>query len=739
VVRLLATLAALTIPLGSPALAVAVPDETLLVSAGANAHSASSSVSENGRYVAFQSDATNLTPEGVGGIFVRDMQTGTTTLVSRASGADGATGTRKSYAPSISADGRFVAFHSAARNLVPGTPFCFDQFEFVCYLVYVRDRATNTTELVSRASGQDGALPDWYASNASISGDGRFVAFTSYAQNLGEDQDYPDDEPYALILDVFVRDRQLHTTELVSKADGDSGAVGDQHAELPSISGDGQRVAFQSAASNISNEDAPGNSDPDLPGDEITDVFVRDRTTDDTILASRANGASGAPGDVDSTGPSLSADGSVVAFESEATNLSNQDLDLPRETLVPYDVFARDIDAGTTEFVSRATGPNGAPAGYASNEPAVSGDGRLVAFQSSADELSAEDRDEPGCCGSRLDVFVRDLQADTTWFVSRASGAAGEAAKGNSGVPSIAAGGDFVGFSSLASNLGADGSNAQIYRRDVSAGPPPDADLDGAQDALDNCANVPNPSQSDVDDDGDGDACDPDDDADGAPDGSDNCPLTSNPDQADGDGDGQGDACEGDPDLDGVPDGRDNCPTNFNPSQSDVDGDGVGDTCDPFFDGPGGGGFPFPPGGGGLPGSGAGGGTSVVSQATIATVLRSNTRAMTSGLKRLGLSGLAGRRRHRFRGMSGPTAGTAEATLATAPAARRGRAARTRLIASGSKRFTRAGSGSMTLTLTRRGRKMVRRVHRLRARLSFVFREPGGRVTVVTAKLTLRR
>jgi Tol biopolymer transport system component len=745
----LATPVALITSLALPAVAAAAPDDTLLVSrAGdsggpgvvANAQSTGSSMSADGRYVAFESDATNLTSEGTRGVFRRDMQTGTTVLVSRASGADGAPASGISTSPSISADGRYVAFQSTARNLVPGTPFCNEQFFVLCNLVYVRDLASHTTQLVSRAPGADGAQADLAATSASISDDGRYVAFSSLAQNLGEDQDYPENEPYALITDVFVRDLQLHTNELVSKGDGDSGAVGDQHSEGASISGDGQRVAFYSLASNISNEDAPGNSDPELAGDEIYDVFVRDRASDDTILASRANGANGAPGDTGSTGPSLSADGSVVAFESEATNLSNQDQDLPRDIFVPYDVFARDIDAGTTEFVSRATGPNGAPGGYSSQFPAVSADGTLVAFESSADELSAEDRDEPGCCGSRLDVFVRNLQTDRTHFVSRASGQTGEAANGNSGAVSISPGGAFVGFSSLAPNLGATGSGVQVFRRDISAGPPPDADLDGAQDVLDNCPATYNPTQSNADTDQQGDVCDPDDDNDGVADVADNCRFTSNPSQADGDGDGQGDACEGDPDGDGFPDGRDNCPTDFNPDQGDFDGDGLGNLCDPFTPGGpvgGGGGFPF----GSFPGSGAGSGAGAggVPQAAVAAALRSSANALSGALKRLGLAGLAESRRHRLRGLSAATAGKATATLRTGAAGRGGRAARTRVIAAGSKRFARAGTASITLKLTRQGRKVVRRARRLRATLSLAFREPNGRVTVGVANLRLRR
>ena len=114
-----------------------------------------------------------------------------------------------------------------------------------------------------------------------------------------------------------------------------------------------------------------------------------------------------------------------------------------------------------------------------------------------------------------------------------------------------------------------------------------DRDGDGVSDCVDNCPDVANATQSDIDDNGIGDACDPDRDGDGIPNQLDNCPDTPNPSQADLDGDGFGDACDDDRDGDNVPDGRDNCPDVSNPTQAEADGDGVGDACDPDRDGDG--------------------------------------------------------------------------------------------------------------------------------------------------------
>jgi TolB protein len=230
--------------------------------------------------------------------------------------------------------------------------------------------AKDDAELVSRASGSAGAPGDANSVAASLSRDGRFVAFVSEANNLSADDDDG-------IRDVYVRDLVSEHTTLVSRTSGPAGPGGNADSGDHSVSADGRLVAFESDADNLSAED----------NDPVTDVFVRDLAANTTILVSRATGPAGAKGDAPSFSPEISADGRFVAFSSDAQNLSGADND------EAIDVFVRDLASNTTMLVSRASGPAGAGGDSGSSNALMSADGRFVAFASSATNLSAEDTD----------------------------------------------------------------------------------------------------------------------------------------------------------------------------------------------------------------------------------------------------------------------------------------------------------------------------------------------------------
>jgi hypothetical protein len=236
---------------------------------------------------------------------------------------------------------------------------------------------------------------------------------------------------------------------LISRATGPAGAPVDADAVISSSSASGAQVAFDTDANNISAED----------DNAVRNVFVRDAATGTTTFVSRATGALGAGGDATSQDPSVSGNGLVVAFESDANNLS------PDDDNGVQNIFVRDLVAGTTTLVSRASGPGGAGANAASAQPDISDDGRFVVFQSGADNLSPNDNN------AFINIFVRDLVANTTTLVSRRPGPNGAGANDNSFNPTISGDGNRVAFESGADNLSNEDDNAvtNAFVRDLAA------------------------------------------------------------------------------------------------------------------------------------------------------------------------------------------------------------------------------------------------------------------------------
>jgi len=392
----------------------------------ANSSSGSNSISADGRFVAFSSDASNLVPgdtNNTGDIFVRDTLTNTTTRVSVDSAGNQANfGSNGDF--SISADGRFVAFSSAATNLVPGdTNRDYD--------IFVRDTLTNTTTRVSvDSAGNQGNRGSY---SASISPDGRFVAFDSNAANL-----VPGGTNSSR--DIYVRDTLTNTTTRVSF--DSAGNQANSPSYSASISAEGRFVALRSSASNL------------VPGDtnNTVDIFVRDTLTNTTTRVSVDS--AGNQGNNRSVGSSISADGRFVAFDSDASNI------VPGDTNGQRDIFVRDTLTNTTTRVSVDSASNQANSN--SDDASISADGRFVAFTSEASNLV------PGDTNNTVDIFVRDTLTNTTTRVSVDS--AGNQGNRSSSSPSISADGQFVAFSSLASNLVEDTNDSyDIFVVDISS------------------------------------------------------------------------------------------------------------------------------------------------------------------------------------------------------------------------------------------------------------------------------
>ena len=380
-----------------------------------NGDSSDSSISADGRYMAFHSTAVNLVSGDLNGtwdVFVRDRQTGATTRISVDS--SGVQGNGASYDPSISADGRYVAFWSRADNLVTGdTNFIFD--------IFVHDRQTGATTRVSVYSG--GVQGNGGSYDPSISADGRYVAFDSTAVNLVTGDTNATG-------DVFVHDRQTGATTRVSV--DSSGVQGNGGSYRPSISADGRYVAFDSTADNLVTGDT----------NATDDVFVHDRQTGATTRVSVDS--SGGQGDNGSYRPSISADGRYVAFEADASNLVSTD------TNITGDVSVHDRQTGATTRVS--VDSSGGQGDNGSYRPSISADGRYVAFGSGASNLVTGDTN------AMEDVFVHDRRTGATIMVSVDS--SGVQGNGGSYRPSISADGRYVAFDSTADNLVTGDTNA---------------------------------------------------------------------------------------------------------------------------------------------------------------------------------------------------------------------------------------------------------------------------------------
>ncbi|MEU4799293.1 RICIN domain-containing protein [Streptomyces sp. NPDC023327] len=405
-------------PPGTP---TAPPERVSVASGGGQSKPASdshgaSAVSADGRHVAFVSNAADLVAgdtNGYGDVFVRDLQAGTTRRVSVAS--DGTQGNSGSSEPSLSADGRHVAFTSDASNLVPGDTNRSGD-------VFVRDLQTGTTRRVSVAT--DGTQGNSGSSEPSLSADGRHVAFASFSATLA-----PEDVNNEW--DVFVRDLASGTTRRVSETGG--GNDGYDSSTAPAISADGGHIAYVS------------NSAALVPGDTNNqhDVFVWSRQSGATERVSVADDES--EGNGHAAAPSISADGRHIAFASHASNLVRGDSNGKQ------DVFLRDRQSGTTERVSLSVG-GGQGNGYAA-DAALSGDGRYVVFTSGSTNLLV--RDTNGVA----DVFVRDRQNGVTHRVSTSG--SGIEADALCSSASVSADGRSVAFASGATNLVADDSNGR--------------------------------------------------------------------------------------------------------------------------------------------------------------------------------------------------------------------------------------------------------------------------------------
>jgi len=446
-------------------------------------------LSADGRYAAFESDSASIVAgqadaNGQADVFLYDAVTRTTVLVSHTPAAAAATPLGASFSPSISADGHYVAFLSSARNLVPGA----NPAGQTCVFLY--DRVSGHVTFVARGGDRFQSENLYLLLGPRLSADGRWLAFTSSATDLAPGQQDPDlgSGPN---YDVFLWDRVTGALTLVSHAASGLQVAGNGDSDGPALSADGRFVAYRSQAGDL----VPGQTD------RGSNAFLFDRMTGATVLVSRAPESAVAPGGSE-TAPALSADGRFLLFSSptggldpsgtssffdsviylyDKTAMTYQQIGisdvhpqrvalsadgrfaafLSRSGLVPginsgdfnqiylYDRVARSLSLATHQ--SQAIfGSHGE-----ADEPALSADGRYLAFISEGEDLVAGQIRAPGRGRFELSAYLYDRVADKTLLVSRWQGSAVTAA-GGADNPLLSADGQRIAFDSATDLLSGD-------------------------------------------------------------------------------------------------------------------------------------------------------------------------------------------------------------------------------------------------------------------------------------------
>jgi Tol biopolymer transport system component len=423
----------------------------------ANGESKHARISGDGRYVVFDSLANNLVigdTNIVTDTFFLDMQTGILELVSRNSEGIQANGAAKF--PTLSADGRYVAFVSNATNLHPGAT------DGLWYL-YRHDRITGETVLVSQTA--EGVITPTFVEAAEMSDDGRWIAFSSGFGLVPEDNNGKSD--------IFRKDM---LSGLVARLSVDSyNQEGDGDSNLPTLSADGMQVAWESRATNLVIDDTNNNLDifvrrrvdgpVPTPSPSPTPQFVYGPLVNGGEIWTRWEpGATRITGTANgnSWGASVDERGKQVAFVSDANNFGVVD----GNGVADVYLWHRRND----EFERVSVSSDGTEANGGSDSAELSIDGRYVVFVSHANNLVANDNN------GEADVFRHNVLTGETVLVS--VGLDGTSANAASHAPDSSADGRWIVFTSEATNLTttpypADctpGPCRTIYRRDMEAG-----------------------------------------------------------------------------------------------------------------------------------------------------------------------------------------------------------------------------------------------------------------------------
>ena len=395
----------------------------------ANGDYAGHYTSDDGNLIVFSSHASNLIPgdtNGVSDIFLRNLSTNQTERIS--TGINNSQANNNSGYPSITPDGRYIVFQSYASNLVPGdTQMCYYWSGALnCPDIFVYDRVNKTTSLVSKSSsGQQSNADNEFPQ---ISNDGRYIAFESTANNLVENDT---NKSY----DVFVHDLSTKQTKRVSIAS--DGTQANDQSHLSSISNDGSLIAFGSLATNMVVNDT----------NNVRDVFVRDQINETTVRVNVADDGSQADSTQYITWGVMSSNGRFIFFVTDANNITGK---YSKSCL-----FVRDLEAKITTLLNITCAAPSSPF----TPLQISSDGQSVLFRSTLNGTDPQDNN------SKDDVYLYNRITDKLTWVSKSF----DNLQGNnySLYGSMSENGQHVVFSSLASNLvqnDLNGSEDVFYR-----------------------------------------------------------------------------------------------------------------------------------------------------------------------------------------------------------------------------------------------------------------------------------
>ncbi|HSF42832.1 MAG TPA: hypothetical protein VLT87_23705 [Thermoanaerobaculia bacterium] len=487
---------------------------------GGNAHSIATGLSADGAWIVFESVASDL--EGVPDrdpaldVLLANSRSGQITLLSAPDPSAVETLDRFSTGALISADGRWIAFTSNAADFGEGVRDLNGNPD-----VILTSRGGDRTIVTVHPPGLASATPPGNSFATSIDASGRFVAFTTNMDAALLVPGVQEPDANRLESDIFLYDRELRALTLVTRSATNPGFTADGSSYEAWISADGRWVAFTSSARDLL---------PDvISGTGLGHVFLWDRTTGQTLLVSRAAGSPTAGGSDFSHNPRISADGSVVAFQSFADDLvpgqtgigGSEDIFLfdratgtvslisgaagsgtvvangssflselstdgrivaftsnatdlvagVTDTNQDYEAFLFDRVTGTTALASRTTAPTPTAGGGLSL--ALSGDGRFLVFASPATDLVPAQIDLP----STYDLFLFDRIAGTTTLVTHTAGNPSAAVAAGTGEADISADGRFIAFSHLAGNLvpgqvdeAAEGTSSDVFVFDRETG-----------------------------------------------------------------------------------------------------------------------------------------------------------------------------------------------------------------------------------------------------------------------------